>query len=446
MTATIHQLSDDLAARPTGRAAVLVAALLVVLPGTLLGLSSTSRIWVGDTVPVVATVVEQYRHGTRDLSGRLAPNPQAYRWAEYPPGEVPYFVRRVSTDSGVYSSYPAGMEVFTWPSVLAVDLLGGDIENDEVQVRIEYTTAAVVSGLALGLFFLTALHLGAPLAAAATTALLAIASVFVSTLSQLLWQQTGVVVWVLVVLWVELRSKGQPGWGGIVIQALAAGMMVACRPSATTFLVSFGLWVLVRDARRGVLFGAMAAVAFTPWAAMYWHIYHQPLGPATDQLGGSYTWSFAANVGGVLVSPGRGLFVYDPWMILLGLLAVPALRGDSAHRPIGWFTFGFAYLTLHVLLVGSWGCWWGGVCWGPRLAAEVVPVAGLMVVGPVGWLVRRRWGFAVLVALAVGGSLTHVSAVHGNGYAWYFDPADAGSRPERFWDWSDAPYLYDLRR
>ncbi len=431
---------------PAGPVAVLVALACVVLPATDFWRSTPARVWVGDTLPVVPTVVQMHRHGDRDLTRLLPPNPRSDRWNLFPPGEVPYFVRTVPTRPGVYSGYSAGMELFAWPGVLLADARGADLDADGVQVDIEQKTAAAVAALSLGLFFLTALHVGPPGAAFVTALLLATGSAYLTTLSQIPWHQTGVAFWISVVVFVEFRSGGKPSLAGTVIQAIACGQMLNCRPSAVTFLVPFGIWVFARDPRRGVVLPAVALLSFLPWAWLYVAIYRQPLGPPSAFLSDGQNWNFAANLDGVLYSPGRGLFVYQPWLLLLPLLLRRDVRADADRpTPTGWLAFAAGYAFLHCLLIGSWWGWCGGWCYGPRLVSETIPVLGLLVVRPVGWLLQRAWGWPLLAVVAAVGFAVHYPGVYGRGIRWNGDPNNIDKHQYRAWDLEDAPFLYDVR-
>jgi hypothetical protein len=259
-------------------------------------------------------------------------------------------------------------------------------------------------------------------------------------LSQLLWQQSGVVFGTLIILFIELRSDGRPGMLCTIAQSISCSLMIACRPSAVTFLAPFGLWVLGRNHRRGVLLVAFALIAYLPWAYLYWEIYRNPFGPSMTFLGQS--WTLARNVFGVLFSPGRGLFVYQPWMLLLPLLCKRTIRHDPARLlPAGWYAFCFAAMACHIALIGSWGIWWGGYSWGSRLASEVVPVAGLLIVRPVGRLLRWWWGWILLAGIGCFGIAVHYNYTHGKGIFWNI-AADIDRHPERLWDWEDPPFLY----
>ena len=121
---------------------------------------------------------------------------------------------------------------------------------------------------------------------------------------------------------------------------------------------------------------------------------------------------------GLLVSPGKGLFLYAP-PLLLAVAGLPFFI-----RRAGWRAFVFVALPLVYLLVyGSKGVWHGGG-WGPRYLVPALPFVALWAL-PVaeaafargrGWL---RAGVAVLVVAGVAVQVLGV-AKHPNRYTVMF--------------------------
>ncbi|MCC6417520.1 MAG: hypothetical protein IT429_04660 [Gemmataceae bacterium] len=410
------------------------ALALVVLPAVAVLLVNSRTIGGGDSWPVTATASSLVLDGDWEIGEFAAGAPDCYRFAAF--DGLPYCLTR--TAGGLYSKYPSGMVPFALPTVAAARLVGADLNSPGVRNRLEKWTAAWVGAGALGLFFLTALHVGRPLPAALATVLLATGSAVFSTVGQALWQQGGVIFWLLTVLLIEFRSAGRPSLRATVLQGAACAMMLACRLSAAVIVVPLGIWVLARAPRRALVLGASAALAYLPWAAVYGSIHGNPFGPSTGQLGGgNWGWSGEALLG-LLLSPGRGLLVYQPWAVLavFAFLPVAAWRGSG---PAGWRWFCLAASGLQVGLVAAWCCWWGGHCWGSRLLAEVVPLCALLCVGPIGVLCRGRAGRAVLAVLAAVALIVHAAGV-------FWEPCwevrtGLDRNPEVLWSWPRAPFL-----
>jgi hypothetical protein len=226
-------------------------------------------------------------------------------------------------------------------------------------------------------------------------------------------------------------------------------MMLPCRLSAALFVVPFGTWVVLRTARRVPFLVLGALATFAPWAIFYASVYGTPLGPSTFQMAGAY-WSTHVwdSLAGVLFSPARGLFVYQPWLLLtVGQVALlwSAKRQETFYPvPTCWRAFCLAVIALQVALVSSWYCWWGGHCWGSRLLAEVVPLGALLCVSPVALLLRQRWGKSLFATLAIGSFLIHASGVYRE--TCWEARVDVDKHPEAFWSWSQAPFLMSSYR
>jgi hypothetical protein len=94
---------------------------------------------------------------------------------------------------------------------------------------------------------------------------------------------------------------------------------------------------------------------------------------------------------GLFLSPYRGLFWYNPLL----LLVIPALV-------IGWRRDRSLTLVLllggfHAVAFASWWSWHGGVTWGPRFLLPLIPLWMLLLLP----LFRLRWGRIALVGLTL---------------------------------------------
>lgn len=203
--------------------------------------------------------------------------------------------------------------------------------------------------------------------------------------------------WTLLLIWIEVRSAGAPSRTEVLIQAVACGCALTCRMSAAIPVGGFLCWVLVRSPAHAVITGALAVLAFAPWGAFYWAVYHSVLGPSDGQADpGAWAAVPGQHILGVLFSPGRGLLVYHPWLLAIAML--PFVRGaDPRGRGLrGWTAFLAITCILHTLLISSWGMWWGGHSYGPRLMTEMVPF--ILLRCSLQWLWQRRVGRGAVLA------------------------------------------------
>jgi hypothetical protein len=436
----------SIAAYPAGGKTPWLAVLaFVLLPAVVLH-AWTPEFVGGDSQPVMLTAASLVTQGDWDLSeyGIGSPVYQTFGPGRF--GPLPYFL--MQTPTGIYSHYPSGMVPFGLPVAAAARLLGARLDDLTVRARLEKWAACWVSALCLGLFFLLALHLAPPRPAWALTAILATGSVFSTTVSQLLWQHGGVIFWSLFALLLEFRRASRPFRGATLLQGAACAMMAACRLSSAVFVVPFGAWVLLRAPRRAVLLGAAALLAYLPWAGLYWSMYGNFLGPSTGQMAlGKWTHGHFA-LAGVLFSPARGVLVYQPWLLVGAAVLLPAVRRrlapPRAACPAGWPLFCAAVVLLHLAVVSAWSMWWGGVCWGSRLASEAIPLAALLCVPPLASLWAYRPGRRTVLALALLSALMHAPYLYSRASMWACD-CDLNVNREILWSWSAAPFLYPLR-
>jgi hypothetical protein len=226
-------------------------------------------------------------------------------------------------------------------------------------------------------------------------------------------------------------------------------MMLACRLSAVVLIVPFVVWVLFRSPARALALVLFSGFAFAPWACLHATIYGTTLGPSTAQFA-SGNWSLldVSSLAAILISPGRGVLVYQPWILLAVLNLLPSLRGKStwiehAPCPEGWAGFCIGAIMLQLALISAWNCWWGGYCWGSRLAAEAIPLLALLCVRPIAFLWRTGTGKGLVFSLALLSGLMHMPAIYLRSADWN-GRIDVDHHVEKLWSWSDPPFLYPL--
>jgi hypothetical protein len=409
---------------------------LVFFPVLCLYLADDRTLGSGDTLPATMTAVSVAREGNLDLN------------EYFPPGApLPYFAQRQGDK--VYSSYPAGMNVFAIPVALTAKAMGADLRSFPTFIRLEKLTAALLAAACAFFFFLLTVHLAPGLPAGIATLLLAVGSSQYSTVAQGLWQHGGVVFWGMLLFLLEIRQTAtkSPWWVGC-LQGLAAALMLATRLNAALFLLPLGIWMLLRSWRRASAFAVWSVVWYLPWLVLV----HEPCygtwtGPSLAQAGGSsWTWNIGEPVAGVLFSPGRGLVVYQPWL-LIGLLGVlPAVRRTfvlptAGHRLRGWgWVLGVTCLA-QILLIACWKMWWGGYCWGSRLLADVMPWLALLSLPGISYLCRTWAGIRCLGAAALLAFALHFVAVRFHAEEWN-GWANVDQQPAQLWNWERPPFLY----
>ena len=217
-------------------------------------------------------------------------------------------------------------------------------------------------------------------------------------------------LWLAFTLFVLLARRRAP----LAMLALA-GAMVGCLGLTKVALLALAipagvllLWE-VRGAPAGdkaLRLGAAALGMLPPLGLMlaYNHLrFGSPFATGYGDQVAAWTTPFLEGLYGLLLSPGRGLLLFCP-LVLLAIAASPALRRrDAALHDFSWLTL----LTL-VLLYARWHMWEGGWCWGPRFLVPALPLLALTVAAwvddPPGRLAagagKAVVGLSLLVALS----------------------------------------------
>ena len=206
-------------------------------------------------------------------------------------------------------------------------------------------------------------------------------------------------------LWAR-RSPSTLSWG---LTGLAAGAVVATKPYSGILLLPIAilLWPAFaplprRDQAR--LAVAAAAPVLLWMAAIAWYNWTRFDSPTDFGYGeSSLTLSAPLNVLGLLFSPGKGLILYSP-LVVLGALGLPRMWRADRSLTLSLLVF-LAALTC----LGGASTYWGDEVWGPRY---IVPAAWVLLV-PIAWWadsVTRRKVVAGVAAVAVLIQVVAVSA------------------------------------
>lgn len=223
-----------------------------------------------------------------------------------------------------------------------------------------------------------------------------------------------------------------------VAPGICAGLAAACRPTSIVFAVLLAVWLGLCRKESLVPVGVGIALVLVPLAGYNYLTYHSWFGayrlfllPRPEAL--SRTNVLFA----LLVSPGRGLFVYFP----LALMALWGFYLAQKHRD-KWIIFYRAlgaYAVAHVLIVWfvRWNDWTGGNCWGPRYLSES-EYAYVILLAPALAYTPRMAGYLTFGVLALMSIFMQAVGVYARA-DWNFWPALITHTPARAWSITDNP-------
>ena len=205
-------------------------------------------------------------------------------------------------------------------------------------------------------------------------------------------------------------------WAGTFL-ALA----VSCRLAVLIVIPGFILyqWMVwaesaekdIKELAMDLVRPAIPVIAVLVLVMVYNYVrFADPLETGYEKVSGRFLVGFF----GILFSPGKSLFLFNP-LTLFGCLAFMLFLREQRKTA---FLFGWLIVS-HLLLFSSWWSWQGGMGWGPRLMLVVLPYLIL----PIGFLLqeyKQAVKVPILIAL-VAGILIQLPSVTVNASRYYYE-------------------------
>jgi hypothetical protein len=320
--------------------------------------------------------------------------------------------------------------------------------------RLQAGLAAILMGLATGVFYLTALELLAPGPSAVLALLAAFGTQVWSTASRVLWSDTWGVTLLAVVVWmlVAARVRGR-ALNPYLLGSLLAWMYFVRPTNSVHAALVLGYIVVVH---RPVL--ARVAAAAVLWGLAFVTYSYRTFGtvlPSYFQAGRLGTGYAVESLLANIASPSRGVVFYVP---VVPLALVVLWRHWRHVREKDLALLGVAGIAGQLVPLLFFDHWWGGYSYGPRLLTGMVPWALLVAAlaaraaraataegdaqTPGRWL--RRAAIAAICAWSV--LVNGRGAVDARIGRWNLDPMDVDASPLRVWDWRRPQFVAGLRR
>jgi len=230
-----------------------------------------------------------------------------------------------------------------------------------------------------------------------------------------------------VALWREFAAGIALGFGAVVRQT--TGLLVPFLPAARI--------------RATVLAFVGAAIGATPLLVYSALAFGNPL----EQGYGTKPFDTSPLTGlyGLLVSPSRGLFVYEPYMVF-AFATVVLLKPGREFLELRLLSLVYAWAAT-AILYATYAEWWGGRVFGPRFLDDLAPALFALLAWGIGHGLLARWPVRVAFWICAAWSLLifQAAAFVYDQDTWDLNPTNINFDPSRLLDWSDPQWLFVLR-
>ncbi len=347
----------------------------------------------------------------------------------------------------VCSIFPPGISLLALPVLVPLVVAGATPADGRLLVEGGHLAAALMETIAALLLWAVVRRFTTARWALALVLLYWLGTSVRTVSSQALWQHAGVHLALAIALWLTFAERVS------VRRELIAGVVMGLGITVrqTTAIIVLGLaaighrhlgWPLVsaERMRAGVVLLLGAAVGALPLLVYNAIAFGSPLeqgyGDKPFYLQGTWTGLY-----GLLLSPSRGILVYEPWIVagLAGFALAWARTGLVALRLRG---LGIAWALL-LLVYSQYEEWWGGRVFGPRFLDDLAPA----IVVAIAWaisqgLLASAWARVLFWAAAAWSLLFfNVAALIYDPNGWDTVPVNVNFDPSKLFVWSDPQWL-----
>jgi hypothetical protein len=245
--------------------------------------------------------------------------------------------------------------------------------------------------------------------------------------------------------WGVARFIDRPGWGAGALTLLPICLSAVIKASSLIALpvltVLLG-WVLYRTRRipfRRLALAGLGALgaAIGIGLVVFAQRGYGAEGVIAQLVANPFTPEGLLPWYGLLLSPGKSLFIYSP-VLILSVIAWPKFYREHSILAVG------GLMLLAAMLAGLRAAqWWGGLAWGPRFLLPLFPV---LVLPALTLFTRRRWPWIVLGGSAIFQALV-ASSNWTIGYERLFQRSTSPDATLGLdWaNWAETPAFYLVR-
>ncbi len=279
-------------------------------------------------------------------------------------------------DGQTYSKYGMGQSLAAIPLYLAGNVWGAIFENktDTARLAVSWLNAIALAGVGALLA-----HFGETLGYQRNTsrvaALGAIFSSFAWPYTKTFYPQPSTALLLLGAVYAAYRWRQTTENRWLWISASAVGLMLLFRLSAAIAIPALFIYIVAvsppEKRWQAVLpFGVAGFLSLSATGLYNWQRFGSPLTTGYAEV--AWTTPILNGLYGLLFSPGKGVFLYAP-LLLLSLAALAIFY--KRFRAETWLLIGL-WLGFF-LFYAPYNFWTGGFNWGPRFLLPVVIVSHL---------------------------------------------------------------------
>lgn len=307
----------------------------------------------------------------------------------------------IAPDGESYAKYGYGMSLLAAPLYALAFYLPFDLGLMQTTLL----TSSIIIALAGALVFLSARRLRVARDASLGAAILFGLATPAFVYAKQFWSEPYALFALSATFYFLQCYRAEKHWRDALIAGFALGLLIATRVTNAALIpifAGYGFASTLRDqdTRRGLVgFACALGVVLLSIAWYDWVRYGNPLatGYRADE---TFNTPLLVGMYGLLFSPGKGLFVYIPFLAALPF-SLPIVFKRAKTETI---LFGIV-IAFYVLLFSLWYYWWGGTNWGPRFLVPTIPFLILLTLPAIELaLARTRKWFSFVFAILCGAS------------------------------------------
>lgn len=349
---------------------------------------------------------------------------------------TPYFLKEVN--GHYYSTYPIGTPLLALPIYGLAKICGFEFTSDNLY-HLEKISAALLIALSVGFLFLAFSECVSLKYALILTFIYAFSTNSWAVSSQALWQHTSSQLFNSLVIY--FLVKGLKNEKFIPYVGLWVGISIFCRPTNAIVGIIIAIYILLKKRKKFIYFLIGGLIPLSFLLIYNLNIFGNIFGGYAGGTTSLAVWqgNLLSGLNKVLFSPGRGLLIYSPVLILS---FIGFFRAIYQKKDI--YIFLGIIPILYIILISCFKVWYGGGCFGSRLLTDPLPFFVFLII-PVfnKWASKNifKTAFLILIIISTG---VQILGSYFDDNSWNAEP-NINYHEERLLDWKQFPLLYILK-